>query len=190
MSRFLLPAVLLALITIATLGVAQSDSASLGDHVPGVRTNNPPQSPVKVYDNDDLSPKRASAPIADTSTANADPVNPCNAVAADQGSNSGASAEDSGEIKVGQSPVERQRAYAVWKDRISQQREQVDRLARELDDLRTNAPLSVSVLHIWPDDAKYKTTLEEKQKGLDQARAELDDLLEQARKAGVPSSFR
>jgi len=189
MNRFAVIVALLAMAAITTSAGAQSDPTSLGDYARRSRADNPPKRAVRVYDNDDLSSKSTLAATTNDPPASTDAVPPGNNVPPDQGSNTGANAED-GEIKVGQSVAERQKAYAVWRDRISTEREHVDQLARELDDLRTNAPKSVSVLHIWPDDAKYKIMLEEKQKGLDQARADLDDLLEQARKAGVPSSFR
>ena len=40
------------------------------------------------------------------------------------------------------------------------------------------------------DDAQYKQQIAEKQKAVDDAKKQLEDLQEQARKAGVPSSMR
>ncbi len=40
------------------------------------------------------------------------------------------------------------------------------------------------------EDRQYKQQVADKQKGLDAAKKQLDDMQEQARKAGVPSSMR
>jgi hypothetical protein len=87
--------------------------------------------------------------------------------------------------KVGQSPEERQKACAVWKRRINQREDRIAQLTQQLDDLKQSAPLSVVVLHLWPDDQLHLQAVVEKQKALDQARADLSDLQEQARKAGA-----
>jgi len=95
----------------------------------------------------------------------------------------------SGEIKPGQSPGERKQAYAAWRKRIRNERKNVNHLAWELDDLKHNAPASVAIFHLWPDDQLYLQSITEKQNALDGARTALSRLEDEARKAGVPSSF-
>jgi thymidylate synthase len=95
----------------------------------------------------------------------------------------------SGEIKPGQSPGEREQAYAEWSKRIRTERKNVNQLAWELDDLKHNPPASVAIFHLWPDDQLYLQSITEKQKALDGARAALSDLEDQARRSGVPSSL-
>lgn len=92
--------------------------------------------------------------------------------------------KDAGEIKIGESPEERQKAYADWKKRIEKRVEKVEQLTRELDDLKQNIPTAV-ILHLWPEDQIYLHIVAEKQKALDQAKSDRSDLEEQARKAGV-----
>ena len=90
------------------------------------------------------------------------------------------------EIKPGQSPEERQKAYDGWKTRIADQKKNVDGLAHDLDDFQHNSTLAQ--VSVWPETQKYGQGLADKQKALAQAKAELSDLQEQARKAGVPAS--
>jgi hypothetical protein len=97
--------------------------------------------------------------------------------------------KDIDEIKPGQSVEERQRAYLDWKNRIDQPGKKIDRLTRELNELKRNVPTAV-MLHLWPEDQVYLQLVADKQKELDQAKADRGDLQEQAREAGVPSSFR
>src|SRR5579884_3617832 len=163
MRRFLVATTLL--VFVATVLLAQSDSTPLGDYARGARASTSSKTGVRVYNNDNLSAKSPNPSVTQAPLISTDPVKPCNNVLSGQGSNN-LSAEDTSEIKAGQSPAERQKAYAAWKSRIGEKREQVEKLGRELEDLQTNAPQSVSVLHIWPDDVKYKMMLQEKQKGL------------------------
>ena len=94
-----------------------------------------------------------------------------------------------GEIKTGQSPEERQKAYAYWQKQVQQREDRIDRLTRERDDLKKNIPTAV-IMHLWPEDQIYLQIVADKQKALEQAKRDLSDFQEQARKSGVPSSFR
>jgi hypothetical protein len=40
------------------------------------------------------------------------------------------------------------------------------------------------------EDAAYKQQMEQKKKAIDEARQKVDDLQEEARRAGVPSGYR
>jgi hypothetical protein len=64
-------------------------------------------------------------------------------------------------------------------------RKKIDQLSNEINDLKN---VNNSQVSVWPDQ-KYAQTLTDKQKSLDDAKTGLTDLQEQARKAGVPSSF-
>jgi hypothetical protein len=178
---------------------AQSQSLSLGDYGRGLRNDKLQDSKRlrKVYDNDNLPSTDQVSVVGSAPEGIADADKPANDKAentagstSDARDNSNLKKKESVEITLGQSPQERQEAYTYWKKRIDEQREKVDRLARELDDLKQNAPMSVAVFHLWPDDQLYLQTIAEKQKVLDRARADLSDLQDKARRAGVPSSFR
>lgn len=179
--------------------VAQSQSLSLTDYDRSLRKNRLQDSkhPPRVYDNDNL----PSADVVSVVGSALAVVSYADKPGSDGAENDTASGSDAkrdpnqkndhtDEIRVGQSPDEREKAYAEWKKRINHRTERVDQLARELQDLKHNAPTSVAVLHLWPDDQMYLQVIAKKQKELDQARDDLIDLQERARKAGVPASFR
>jgi multidrug resistance efflux pump len=75
-------------------------------------------------------------------------------------------------------------------------------LSRELDVLQREYRLRAAAFYAdagnrlrnsgsWDkEDAQYKQQIDQKQKALDNAKQELDDMQEQARKSGVPSSAR
>jgi thymidylate synthase len=185
--------VILLACSLCVLAPAQSQSGSLSDSGRDVGKNDlaDKRAARSVYDNDNL-------PTADT--INVVGIAPdgtsgtkSGADIAEKASDAKPSPEqkkkDAGEIKIGQSPKERQKAYAQWENRIEKRKVKVDQLARELEILKQNPPMSVVVLHLWPDDKLYFQLIAEKQKALDRATAEVGDLQEQARKAGVPSSF-
>jgi thymidylate synthase len=177
----------------------QSQSLPPGGYSGGPGKNYPrdPKEAPRVYDNDNL-PSAATLSVVGTSTKETgkDSDNFGNNEAqgtttrgSDIGNNSNRQNKKPGEIKPGQSPSERQQAYAEWGKRIRDERKNVNQLAWELDDLKHNPPMSVAVFHLWPDDQLYLESIAEKQKALDRARAALSDLEDQARRAGVPSSF-
>lgn len=150
----------------------------------------------RIYDNDNLPSAATLSVVGSTEKTGKDSDDVENRKAqgsTSQGSDTGNSSnrqnKKAGEIKPGQSPSERQQAYADWGKRLRDERENVNQLAWELDDLRHNPPMSVAVFHLWPDDQLYLESIAEKQKALDWARAALGDLEDRARRAGVPSSF-
>jgi len=104
------------------------------------------------------------------------------------------------EMKAGQSTADREKAVAAWKQKVDDQKSKTDLLARELDvtqreyQLRSNAYNSDLSNRIRPstdwqaEDAKFKQQIADKQKALDDAKAKLSELQDQAHKAGVPNS--
>lgn len=188
------------MIALSVMAGAQAQSASLGDYARSVRQNKPQatKAPAKVYDNDNLpsatiSVVGATAPTAtdaakDSKDSQQPDVKADDKTAASTPKTDEKSAEKkaSTEIKPGQSPEERQKAYAGWKTRIADQKKKVDALAHDLDDFQHNSTLAQ--VTVWPETQKYGQGLADKQKALAQAKAELSDLQEQARKAGVPAS--
>jgi hypothetical protein len=171
--------------------MSAAQSESFGDSCRALRKDGPEQTkaPPRVYDNDNLPSTDTVSVVGSAAEAREGSDQP-NTDTADKKSMPDQKKTDDGEIKLDQSPEERQKAYAVWKRRINQGKERVAKLAQEVDDLKQNAPMSVAVLHLWLDDQLYLQAVVEKQKALDQARTDLTDLQEQARKAGVPSAFR
>jgi len=160
---------------------------------------------AKQFDNDNL-------PTADKlSVVGSEPAPGDNQVASQTGdssqsANSGQDADKAEkkppQITPGESAEDRQRAYEEWKDKISKQKEQVDLLARELDVTQREYKLRAAAMYgdvgnrmrneaAWDkEDKEYKDKIAEKQKALDDAKAQMEDLQEEARKSGVPNSVR
>ena len=192
--HFRLTAILLVLGLFRVFGTAQSDPVSLGDYGRAAKKSVPAPAAIRVYDNDNTSSISTENTGESIESAASRPIKPCDEVVSDQASHSSGRVNDEQremeEIKIGQSPDQRNKAYEAWQERINKKKKEIDTLTREVDDLRTNAPQGVALFHIWPDDVKYNMMLRDKQKGLERATEELGNLQEEARRAGVPSHFR
>jgi hypothetical protein len=196
---------------------AQTSTPSLGDYARSVRQNKPQatKAPAKVYDNDtipsattisvvgpapqtvadatkndkdttQLDAKTADAKTGDQPDGKAADAKSSDKPAADSKAGDKATDKKIAEVKPGQSLEERQKAFDAWKARIADQKKKVDQLARDLNDYQHNSTLAQ--VSVWPETQKYGQGLAEKQQALDQAKNQLSDLQEQARKAGVPAS--
>jgi hypothetical protein len=92
--------------------------------------------------------------------------------------------------------------YSAWKTRIAEQKNKVELLERELGVLEREYRLRVAVFYAdagtrLRDDRKfadadrqYKSDLETKKNALAAAKQQLENIREEARKAGVPASVR
>ena len=99
-------------------------------------------------------------------------------------------------------PDEAARAAAAkqWEDKIDAQKAQIDLLGRELDVLQREYQIRAAAMYAdvgnrmrnqadWDkQDAQYKQQIADKQKAVDEAKQKLDDMQEEARKAGAPAS--
>jgi len=180
------------LLGLVTLGVAQQ-SDSLGDYARTIRKDKKP-TVAKQYDNDNL-PREDKLSVVGNATEPAAPQ-------AGQGNAQANKESKEGEVKPGQTKEERQQAYDEWKSKISAQKDKIDLLSRELDVLQREYRLRAAAFYAdagnrlrgsanWDkEDAQYKQQIDDKQKAVDSAKQELDDMQEQARKAGAPASVR
>ena len=101
-----------------------------------------------------------------------------------------------------QDEAAKQAAWKQWADRIAAQKEAIDLLGRELDVLQREYQIRAAAMYAdagnrmrnsgdWDkQDTQYKQQIADKQKALDEAKQKLEDLGEDARKAGVPASVR
>lgn len=92
---------------------------------------------------------------------------------------------------------ERQRAADEWKTKIDDQKQKIASLSHELELTQREYRLRAVAMYsdagnrlrnstAWDkEDADFKKQLEDKQKAVDAAKQDLDNLTEQARKAGV-----
>jgi hypothetical protein len=88
-----------------------------------------------------------------------------------------------------------------WQDKIKAQKDQISLASRELDVTQREYQLRAAAIYAdagnrlrnetqWDkEDAKYKQQIADKQKALDDAKQKLEDMQEEAHKAGVPSSM-
>ena len=96
----------------------------------------------------------------------------------------------------------KQKMYQDWQKKIHDQKDKIDLLTRELDVANREYRLRAASFYAdagnrlrnsaaWDkEDAQYKHQIANKQKALDESKLGLEDMQEQARKAGVPSSMR
>lgn len=190
---------------------ASSSGTSLGDYARHIRKNSSSKTTPKVFDNDNL-PKNDKLSIVGTPAAG----NASETKDGDESSAaSSGSAENKGSAETKapadstsgsqssaqkKDQAERDEAAKQWADKISAQKDAVDLDARELDVLQREYQLRAAAFYAdagnrlrnqgaWDqEDAKYKEQIADKQKQLDAAKQKLDDLQEEARKAGMPSS--
>ena len=201
----------------ASLSGAQ-DSGNLGDYARQVRKQKAQTGPAgKKFDNDNL-PKDdklsvvGQAPPAEeqNSAASGEAVATGETAANEAGKSAQpaetqAPAPTNPETKHGQQAdeqAEKQKMYKDWQQKIHAQQDQIDLLTRELDVANREYRLRAASFYAdagnrlrnsaaWDkEDAQYKDQIAAKQKALDDAKQKLEDLQEQARKAGVPSSMR
>jgi len=166
---------LMAIVTLLLLGVSGAAAQSLGDYARAARKNKAEtSSTARHYDNDNL-------PTNETLSV----VGPSPEAAANAGQKAAAVASSA-------ATAEPQKSAEEWNDKIAKQKAKIDSLNHEIDldqrelHLRVAAEYSdssTSALAIH--EAQYRSDIDAKQKALDAARQQLDEIQEQARKAGV-----
>ena len=173
----------MAIVTLLLLGVSGAAAQSLGDYARAVRKNKTePSSASRHYDNDNLPTNESlsvvgPSPASDANAGNANSTQATKAAAVDPAAG-------------------RQKAADEWNEKIAKQKEKIASLNHELDldqrELRLRAAAmytdpNVSVRNVqWDkDEAQYKSDVDTKQKELDAARQQLDEMQEQAHKAGI-----
>jgi hypothetical protein len=176
---------LMAIVTLLLLAASGATAQSLGDYARTARKNKSDSSATTTrhFDNDNLpvneslsvvGPQPVIAPAATTAnTADAKPANPA-AAAADG-----------------------KKLADEWKKKIDQQQDKITFLNHEIDLAQREAKLRAAQYYGDPysrvhnsvqadqQDAQSKSELEAKQKELDTARQQLDQMQEDARKAGI-----
>jgi hypothetical protein len=193
---------------------AGQNNNNLGDYARQVRKQKAQAAPAaKTFDNDNLpktdklsvvgqAPPDEAAPT-DTA-ANADQqAGTEGAPAAGADANAPATPKEnaSGDAAKDEQAA-KQKMYKDWQGKIHEQRDKIELMARELDVANREYRLRAASFYAdagnrlrnsaaWDkEDAQYKDQIAVKQKALDDAKASLEDMQEQARKAGVPSSMR
>jgi len=194
------------IMAVAARTMAQQSQPSLGDYARGVKkAPKAEKRPAQVYDNDNL-PKDSSLSVvgaagdknqnADADAQAQDGDKSVDGKAADNNSE----AEKTPELKAGQPIEERQKALAAWKDKLDDQKKEIDLMSRELEVLQREHDIKAHEFYsntamraqnstaFAATDEKYKQKIQDKQAALDAAKTKLESMQDQARKAGAPSS--
>jgi hypothetical protein len=193
---------------ILAVSFAKAQDAPLGDLARQVRKQKPAPT-AKTFDNDNL-PKDDKVSVVgegsdQSSNANTPDANSAAEQPQDQAAPSGSTtnASSNGEQKSSADEDQAKKdLYKGWQEKIQHQREAIDLANRELDVANREYRLRAAAFYAdagnrlrnagaWDkEDSQYKDQIAAKQKALDDAKKTLEDLQEQARKAGVPSSVR
>lgn len=205
-------------------GLAAAQSESLGDYARTVRKQKgQPKAPRKQFD-DDTMPKTDTISVVGHPPVQTAAEQPAEAKAKAEASDQDADANEGDKTasKPGKSKTdgaaksdaqgdkddkkdeaaEREKANKAWQKRLSEQKNQIDMLSREVDVMQREYRLRAAAMYgdagnrlrnstQWDkEDTDYKQKIEAKQKTLDDAKQQLEDMKEQARKEGVPASMR
>jgi hypothetical protein len=190
---------------------SSSSDSSLGDYARQVRKDTSAKAKPKVFDNDNLpTDDKLSIVGAPETTADNSSETKTDESAEAKGATEGKSAtEGKGAAdksappsKLPEDDAAKQAAIKQWGDKITSQKEQIDLTERELNVLQREYQIRAAAMYgdvgnrlrnsaDWDkQDAQYKQQIADKQKSLDDARQKLEDIQEDARKAGVPDSVR
>jgi predicted RNase H-like nuclease (RuvC/YqgF family) len=182
-------AVSLAVVASVMGATAQSDS--LGDYARAVRKEKRPAA-KKIYTNDNL-PTSASISVVGAPQAAAEDEPAATAHDSKQKPDKVQKEEKTSEAKQPQDEAE-------WREQIDAQKKEIGNLEHELDLLKREYNLQVADYYgnagnqlldpkKWLDqEQKYRSDIADKQKQIEDAKSQLQDMEEAARKAGMPSS--
>jgi hypothetical protein len=210
MKRIAALSMITMMVGVLTVSLAGAQDTPLGDAARQVRKQKTQQAPAaKTFDNDTLprdnklsvvgqAPEAdANAPASDSTAAS--PDQPA-AGAAENHSSTPASGDQKSPADDEQ--AKKQAMYKEWQTKIQAQQDKIDLASRELDVLNREYRLRAAAFYAdagnrlrnsgeWDkEDAQFKDQIAAKQKTLDDAKKGLEDMQEDARKAGVPSSMR
>jgi hypothetical protein len=182
----------LTAVAIASAFVVSTQAQSLGDQAREMRAEKTPAPQSKVYTNDNLPTGggitvigAAPAPAASSTVATASAATPTKGAAVAPAANS--AADD-------------QKAADKLKDDVQAQKDEISRLERELDVATREWKLQQATYYadagnqlrdpaaFAERERKFNDQTKQKQQAIADAKQKLDDMQEQARKSGLPSS--
>jgi len=164
--------------------------SSLGDYARKVRKDPATKARPKVFDNDNLPTDDKLSVVGPAPTAAE-----ANDKSAD--SNKDAAAAKSADDEQ----AKKQAAWKAWQDKLTAQKDAIDLASRELNVLQREYELRAAAMYAdvgnrlrnaaqWDkEEADYKQKIADKAKAVDDAKQKLEDMKEEARKAGVPAAM-
>ena len=172
-----------AIMALVVAGVNSAAAQSLGDYARQMRKDKPQSSTTsRYYDNDNL-PTTQQLSVVGPAPA-AQPAN-------------GQAETKTAAPNSAAAQTEKQQAADELKNKMKEQQDKIDAMTHELDLDQREYRLRAAAFYgdagnrlrdsaQWDkDDAQYKADMDAKQKAIDEAKHQLDELQEQARKAGV-----
>lgn len=159
-------------------GALNLSAQSLGDAARKQKSSKPKAAGARVYTNDDMA------------SVGADPVEPEAAAAIED--------QDSSKAKKEPGQDDRKKLEAEWRGKIQDQKKKIADLEREADLLDREFKLRAAAFYAdaglrlrddrnWADQQrKYQDDMADRRKKIEEAKAQLEDLQERARKSGVP----
>jgi hypothetical protein len=150
----------------------------------------------KVFDNDNL-PKDDKLSVVGQQ-----PTDENGAAPSDSAAKSGTDKDAAKPATAGDDEqAKKQAAWKSWQDKLAGQKEQIDLASRELDVLQREYQLRAAEMYAdvgnrlrnsaqWDkQEAEYKQKIADKQKAVEDGKQKLEDMQEDARKAGVPAAM-
>jgi hypothetical protein len=187
---FALSSVLLASPAGAQTTSQAPSQSSLGDYARKVRKDPAAKAKPKVFDNDNLPTDDKISIVGPPPAADATEKP---AASKDAAAKPAASADDE--------QAKKQAAWRAWQDKLTAQKDSIDLASRELDVLQREYQLRAAAMYAdvgnrmrnatqWDkEEAEYKQKMADKQKAVEDAKQKLEDMKEEARKAGVPAAM-
>jgi hypothetical protein len=195
-ARLSTTAVFIAAIAISLAG---AQNAPLGDYARQARKQKGQQAPAaKTFDNDTIPKDDKLSVVGQAPEQTASGTAPADGNAASGQPQTNSDQKSSREDEQ----AKKQEMYKAWQAKIHDQQDKIDLAAREADVMSREYRMRAAAFYAdagnrlrnsgaWDkEDAQYKDQMAAKQKALDDAKKALEDMQEQARKAGVPSSMR
>jgi phosphopantothenoylcysteine synthetase/decarboxylase len=181
---------LMAIGTLLLLGVSGAAAQSLGDYARAARKKKvEPTTATRHYDNDNLPTNETLSVVG--------PPPPAIANAGQGAANASSTPATKAAADPAAAAAERQKTADEWKKKLDQQKQKLDSLNHELDLEQREFRLRAAAYYgdagtrlrdsaqFDKDDVQYKSDVGGKQKAIDAARQEFDEMQEQARKAGI-----
>src|SRR5579885_3380728 len=202
MKRITVAATIAVLFTALAAVAAFGQNAPLGDYARQVRKQKQQQAPpVKSYDNDTIPRDDKLSVVGQAPPENPDANSAVSGEAAAE-AKAAAGASEASAASTGKQDASPQSGSAEDKKTAADEQAEVDEIAKDLDLTNREYRLRAAAFYAdagnrlrnagqWDkEDAQFKEQIADKQKKLDAAKQDLEDMREQARKAGVPSSMR
>lgn len=163
------------------LAFTTASAQSLADAAREARKNKTDQTgTVRHFDNDNLPTTDGLSVVGPTPSADAKAGDETKAPAADPSATA----------------ADKQKAADEWKDKIDKQKAKIDSLSHELDLDQRELRLRAAALYADPtlrsrnlqwdkEEAQYRSDVDTKQKAIDDARQQLEQMQDEARKSGA-----